>query len=283
MPKPASSRRKIVRRKKEKRSYLKWIIVGCVVVFVLLLLFFLRSKCWNAEGKFAVVKDNGQDVTVSLYDSNSKIQTDIIIPGNTQVLAAYGLGTWKLGSLWKLGMNEKMGGSLITRTISKNFSFPVFIWWDRLSLGDRLRLKLFTLLNREKKETILLKETGFLRKTVFLDGEEGYLVNKDAPENILSLFSDQEEFGNLLKAKIIDSTGIYGISDKVGKIIETMGIKVASISKGPDMNIDCRVLGKNKKLVKKAVLIFGCQESRVEDSSAFDLEINLGNNFNQEF
>lgn len=272
------------RRKKEKRIQLKWLVIAVILLLVGLSTFLLRTKYWNSEGKFAVVnKDYGGITVISLFDSKTDVQTDIVIPGNTQVLASYGLGTWKLQSLWELGINEKMGGSLITRTISKNFGFPIFIWWDKLSLGDKLRIRLFTLLNRERKEIIMLKETGFLKKTVFVDGESGYLVSNNVPEEVSSLFSDQQEFGNLLKAKILDSTGSYGISDKVGRIIETMGIKVASISKNSGMDGDCVISGKNKKLIKKIALILGCGESEVKDLNAFDLEINLGKKFTQRF
>ncbi len=277
-------RRRNIRKGKEKKlSLLKWIIAGVLLLLVGLLVFFLRAKYWNHDGKLAVVTDYGKDVVISLYDSRAGNRTDVVIPGNTQVLAAYGLGTWKLGSLWKLGVDEKIGGSLITRSISKNFSLPVFICWDNLSLGDKIKTKLFSLLNRNSKDIIYLKETSYLKKTVFLDGESGYLVNTDVPEEVSSLFSDQEEFGSFLKAKITDSTGSYNLANKVGRIIETMGIKVAVISKGSGFEFDCKVVGKNKELVGKAALILGCSQTETKDLTAFDLEIDLGKKFTQGF
>jgi len=262
---------------KRKRS--KRIIVGTLLLFTFIAFFFLRTKYWNPRGKLAVVIDRGQDVVISLYDSKAGNQTDIVIPGNTQVLAAYGLGTWKLESLWKLGSDEKIGGSLITRSISMNFGFPVYIWWDGLALGDKLRVNLFSLLNKKNKDTIFLSETGSLKKTVFLDGESGYQVTKDVQEEVSSLFSDQEEFGSFLKAKITDSSGSYAFANKVGRIIETMGIKVAAISKGPDSEGDCRISGKNKELIRKAALILGCSRHETKDLTSFDLEIYLGSQY----
>ncbi len=266
-----------------RRRNIRRIIVGILLLFVLATLFLLRTEYWNSKGKLAVVIDGGKDVVISLYDSRAGNRTDVVIPGNTQVLTAYGLGTWKLGSLWKLGVDEKIGGSLITRSISKNFSLPVFICWDNLSLGDKVKTKLFSFLNRNSKDTIYLKETSYLKKTVFLDGESGYLVNTDVPEEVSSLFSDQEEFGSFLKAKITDSTGSYNLANKVGRIIETMGIKVAVISKGSGFEFDCKVVGKNKELVGKVALILGCGQTETKDSTAFDLEIDLGEKFTQGF
>jgi hypothetical protein len=271
------------KRKKSQKSFFKWIALGVLVLIGGFLIFFLKVKYWNQHGKLGVVKSYGQDVVVSLYDVKEGMQTDIIIPANTQVLAAYGLGTWKLGSLWKLGSDEKIGGSLVTRTVSKNFGFPVFTWKDNLSAGDRLRIAIFNLLNRGGKDTIFLNETTALKKTVFMDGEKGYLVNSNIPEEILSLFSDEDEFGSLLKAKITDATGSYGIAAKVGGIIETMGIKVASISKDSNLNFGCRVIGKNTKLVRKVALILGCLETEIKASNAFDLDIHLGERFTQGF
>lgn len=258
---------------------MKRIIIGVVLLLIFAAVFFLRTKYWNPKGKLAVVINRGQEVVVSIFDPKANSQTDLVIPGNTQVLAAYGLGTWKLGSLWKLGSDEKIGGSLITRTISLNFGFPVFIWWDSLSPGDMLRISIFSFLNRNNKDVIYLKETNCLKKTVFLDGESGYLVNKDVPEEISSLFSDQGEFGTSLRAKISDSSGSLSAVNRVGRIIETMGIKVAAVSKSSDSEGDCKVLGKNKELIRKVALILGCGEAETKEAASFDLEIYLGNRY----
>lgn len=276
-------RKTVTRRKKEQKGLFKWFLMGAVFLGIIVLVYLLKPKYWNSHGKLAVVGSLGQDVVVFLYDAKGGSRTDIVIPANTQVLAAYGLGTWKLGSLWKLGSDEKIGGSLMVRTIALNFGFPVFVSQERLSVGDRLRMKIFSLVNRNNKDTIFLKETGFLKKTVFMDGEKGYVVNSDVPEEIISLFSNQEEFGSQLKAKIIDATGSYGIASKIGKIIETMGIKVASISKDLGYKSDCKVVGKESKLVAKVFLILGCSEKEVKTANAFDLEIYLGEKFTQGF
>lgn len=258
---------------------MKRIIIGVVLLLIFAAVFFLRTKYWNSKGKLAVVIDRGQEVVVSIFDPKAGSRTDLVIPGNTQVLAAYGLGTWKLGSLWKLGSDEKLGGSLITRTISINFGFPVFIWWDALSIGDMLRISIFSFLNRSNKDVIYLKETNCLKKTVFLDGESGYLVNKDIPEEISSLFSDQGEFGTSLRAKISGFSGSLSATNRVGRIIETMGIKVAAISKSSGFESACKVVGKNKELIRKVALILGCNETETKEAASFDLEISLGNQY----
>ena len=269
-------RRITQKRKKVNRNYLKRAIFLVLILIGGLLVFILRTKYWNNHGKTAVVGDRGGDVVISLFDSKADSQTEVIIPGETQVLAAYNLGTWKLKSLWKLGKDEKIGDSLMTRSISMNFGFPVFISWDGLSAGDKIRIILFSLFHRNRKDVIYLKDTNYLKKTVFLDGENGYLISNNIPEEISSLFSDQEEFGSLLKAKIIDSTDSYLVANKIGKIIQTMGIKVASISKGQDFKSDCKIIGKNKELVKKVSLVLGCRQTEIKDSISFDLEIYLG-------
>lgn len=270
----------IRKRKRERTGFTKWLIFGVILLTVGLLVYLFRPKYFGSTGKLAVVKSIADDVCISLYDRSNNSQTDIIIPGNTQVLAAYNLGTWKLTSLWKLGTDEKIGGKLIAKTLSMNFGFPVFSWWASLSPGDRLRLKLFSLINKGGKETILLTETGSLKKTVFTDGEKGYEVSSDIPERISSLFSDEDEFGSFLKAKIIDSSGSYGTAGKVGRIIETMGIKVASVSKDLGFKAGCKVMGKEKKLIEKVALILDCGEKEIV-KDGFDLEIYLGDKFTQ--
>ncbi len=283
MPRPSLAKRKAFKRNQGKHIRFKWLFIVLAFLLFLLLLFLLRTKYWNSNGKFSVVGSLNGDVVIYLYDTKSDSQTRLIIPGNTQVLASYGLGTWKLDSLWKLGLDEKIGGGLVVRSLAKNFGFPVYIWEEKLTMGDKLRIKLFSLLNKGNEEIIDLRKTGFLKQTVFIDGEKGYVVNKDAPEDVLSFFSEQEEFGSELKAKITDLTGMYGISEKVGRVIETMGIKVAAISKNSNTPGDCKVSGNNKKLIHKVALILDCSEVVLKDTETFDIELDLYNKFAQEF
>lgn len=292
------------KRFKHHNSWKKTILLVFLFV-VLVLTLTLRPKFWNGRDKLVMVINlDKEGVVVSTLDPVSHGLTNIFIPASTQTQVADELGSWKLGSVWQLGLNEKMGGELLARTIAKNFSFPVFAWSDKLGyglvngravdliravfssyktnikIGDRIRIAIFSLgVGKGDREEIDLSKTSFLRKSRFLDGEEGYVVAREIPENIAAVFSEGILSEKNLKARIIDYTNTPKVADRVGSVIEVMGVKVAAVSKENVKDINCKVSGKEKILVRKMVLIFDCSDNSGADKSNFDLEIEIGKLF----
>ena len=69
----------------------------------------------------------------------------------------------------------------------------------------------------------------------------------------------------------------------MGEILEVLGAKVASILKEQGDELDCVVVGKDKKIVKRIAAIFSCSAGNGEIEDGFDLEIVLGKNFVRRF
>lgn len=279
------------------------------LVFIYVGFVFLKTKYLNGQDKF-VMAVNGEDgVYVSVFDPGELSQSNIFIPGKTQVSVAGQLGSWKIGSVWQLGINEKMGGGLLARTISKNFGFPVVGWSGtsglgfvnghfrdlvksvfsayqvNLTMGDRLRLAFLILkIPNEGKETIDLSKSPLLKSARFLDGEDGFVIFGRIPEKIAAIFPDNRISKANFKAKIMDSSGRSGLAEKVGNIIEMMGVKVAVISKDEKgENFDCKVSGIDKSLVLNLSRILGCSENLKKEMDNFDLEVVLGSAFPKKF
>ena len=269
-------------------------LAGVVLILVLTVVIVFWPKYWNGKSKLAVVINRGEEgAMVSLFDPKQDEITNLFITGQTQVLAAGGFGPWKIKSLWQLGINEKIGGALLARTIAKNFGFPVAVWADglglgyqktNLTLGDRARLSLFSL--RVKKsdiEDIRLEETGMLKKSRFIDGEDGFLPTGEISAKIAAIFVSNQTTDQSLKAKIIDGSEKKNASPMVGKIIEVMGLKVAAIVQEGERIEGCFVSGNNPRLIEEIALIFGCKAEKKTLEGSFDVEIKIGEDFVNRF
>jgi len=305
-------RRHVCLKKKHQRNnshFLKIIVPLLFISFLLVLLIF-KPKIWSGKELTTVaVNKSESDISLLIFDPVEGEITNIIIPTITQVSVAGELGSWKLGSVWQLGLNEKMGGSLLSRTITKNFSFPTVAWADsqaygffeggaisllkatfaiyktNLTLGDRVRMALFTLrVQKSARDSFNIKDAGFLKKTKLVGGEEGYTVFGQIPEKLSAYFNIRNVSEKDLVARITDATERANISERVGKVIEVMGIKVGAITKEEGRDTTCVVMGKNKQLVKRLSLVFDCSVIVVNDDIGnFDIDIVLGKKFVEKF
>lgn len=279
------------------------------LVFMLFLILF-KISIWDGREKFILAVNRQDDVLVSVFDPKTETIVSVSIPQNVQITAAGELGTWKLGSLWKLGQNEKREGNLLAKTVTKNFGFPVYAWADykaagftrrkfseilpaivgnyktSLKIGDRIRLGLFILgVGPAKRTLINLAEVNeSLKKETFLDGSEGYVIRGDIPDRIMALFSNEVVAAKNYKARLVLNAERIKSIEAVSKVVEVMGIKVALVVKDSPEDMNCLVKGEDSKLVKSVALVLGCirqEKKRVEGN--FDIEIAFGEQFNKNF
>lgn len=276
---------------KRVRRHFPVAVLLLLLLVLAVLIYACRPKLWNSKEKL-IMATHGRNgnVTVSVMDPAGGTRSDIIIPGNLQVQVAGELGTWKLSSIWQLGVNEKKGGNLLAKTIVKNFGFPVVAWKDEetqksnLSLGDKLRLWIFNLRVRGNSiYEVDLSQTAFLKKTRFLDGESGYVVSGALPLEISALFFDDEISKGNLKARIVNFSNNSLVAEKLGQVIEIMGVKIASIEKRESADFDCNLSGSNIRLIDKLDLIFDCSNNSSEESGGYDVSLEIGKGFIRRF
>jgi hypothetical protein len=293
------------RRLEKRHVSLRKLLLLIILIGIVFFFLGLRGKYWNGKDKLSLgINKSGGEVIVASFDPANGEITTISIPENTQVQVARQLGTWKIGSVWQLGKNEKLGGQLLAETITKNFRFPVFLWADESSsafttgnfwptikailnpgktnvgLGDRVRIGLFSLsVKNTNRININLKETNCLKKTRLVDGEEGYLISGTIPGKITSAFSEEEISSQNLKAIIKDATQKPTIPERVGEIIEVLGIKVGTIKKEEKKDLDCEVLARQDYLRQKIARLFSCIEVKGQPEGNFDLEVRIGEKF----
>lgn len=294
--------------KRKKFSLLPFILIFVFLLFALFV-YFIKTSTWDSKGKFILAVNKQDGVLVSVFDPKTGTVVNVSIPQDVQVVAAGELGTWKLGSLWKLGHNEKREGDLLAKSVSKNFAFPVHAWGDNkaagfsqnrfgeilaaiignyktsLKIGDRIRLGLFVLgVGPSKRTMINLSDVNeCLKKDTFLDGTEGYVIRGGVPDRIIALFSDEIAAAKNYRARFVLRSKRIKSIDEVSRIVEVMGVKVASIVKDSPEDINCIVYGEDKKLIKYIALVLGCTGEEKGDGGNFDVEIVLGEQFNNNF
>lgn len=282
--------------------FVLFLVVFLVVLFVALTLILNKDKI------NMVVRGEAGEIYVSSFDFEAKKITTFVIPPTAELEVSRSLGKWKAKSLWQLSMNEKLGGALLSETVTRDFHFPTFLWADSLAQGfsdgkvatpflslfapyktnlgmlDKLRLFFIALTVKNfDRELIDLSKTSYLRKTKLADGEDGYVVTKNLPQELIYVFAESLINKKETRVEIIDLTGTYGVGESVGATIEVLGAKILATTKGPSDDSDCIVLGKDSTVVGKIAKVFSCEQGKGSAEDRFDIQIKIGKKFAQRF
>ncbi len=306
-----SARRQAFAARKNKKGKKSFPILKFLIPLFLILAFYLFLKLstnvWNGKDKISLVyQEAGGDVGVTVLDPVLSEVTTLIIPGDTQVDVARNYGTLRIKNVWQLGVNEKIGGSLLAETVTQNFLFPIFLWSSKspgldsgsfpnalnfiflprqtnISFGDRVQMGLFSLKVQDLEKTVInLGKSKFLEKRILNDGQSGYILEGPVSQRLTIYFSDNLIGDKNIKVNIIDLTGTPGISEKLGEILQVIGGKVVSIDKRAIAEeTDCTLTGNNSEAVKKVANLFSCEIGRTKTS--FDLDIKIGKKFAERF
>ncbi len=276
--------------KKKKRGMWKILILILAVIIILAALIwnFGIFRSWNGKSKISIADQKKGGVSIVVLDPASSTITTIDIPSNTEVEAAHQLGTWKLGSIGKLGDDEKLGGEFLKNTIINSFKFPVSAWvkdgQSNLTILDKLQIWLFTLsIGNSGKTNINLSDTNYLIKGKLIDGTMGYQINEVMPLNTKVLFTQVILAKANLNVEIENAGAGKTNSNMVGKTIEALGLNITSIKDVDITNDDCIVKGTSKEALDEISKIFSCQKEETKASDNFDLEIILGKKFKDRF
>lgn len=299
--------RRVKKEKKGKIIPLFFLFLAFILVLFLAFVFLFKGS-WDGKSKLVLVTPTKEgEILVSSFDPDGKKITTLKIPGNTQLAVSRELGSWKAKSLWQLGANEGLEGQLLSESMAINFHLPVTFWGEEkingfidggffsvmkavffqgktnLGLREKIRLAIFSLsVGEGRKEVIELGKTNYLKKVHLTDGEEGFIPSGPIGGKILLAFSDTTLSQKNLKVSIKDATGAYQEAEIVGGVVEVIGAKVASITRGGEEKLDCEVSGKDEVLISKIVSIFSCKKVKTQENN-FDVVIKLGSEFAKRF
>ena len=116
-------------------KFVLFFLVG-FIAFVFGVVFFSPNKFWDGKTRLALAIHNPDDsIAVAVFDPETNSISTLLIPQDVEVEVARQLGTWKAGSVWKLGINEKVGGKLVSETVTKALELPTEAWADTGAMG----------------------------------------------------------------------------------------------------------------------------------------------------
>ena len=309
---PVRSKRRLARVgriSKEKNKPRLGLILALIASVLLLLsgiFVFRQSKFYGQSSKLSLVTlDEIGNAQILVFDKTNKTITAIKVPAATEISASNQLGQWRVASLWKLGFDEKLGGSLLKNSLVKNFHLPIFVWADKPAMGfykgdvksiflavfsnyrssfglaDRIRLGLFSLrISARNKTDFDISETILVKKARLTDGQNGFrLTGSPIPLDLLAIFANAQIANSNFKVLIHDRGGGSAVAESVGKTLENMGVKVVGILDEPKQSGSCSLVAKNKVLANFVNLVVGCGTVSAVLDDALDLEITLGIDF----
>ena len=303
---PARRRKVRIKSKLNLKKLLVYVILG--IVFISLIGFTkLSQKNWNGEDKLTLVIRGEENVNIAIFDPKQAEIINIIIPDNTEVDVAEQKGIYKIQNIWELGENSKLGGNLLSRSVTKHFKLPVYLWADKyalgflesnptrlaktlfypystnLSLGDKFGLALFSLsVKNPKRSDIDFIESDYVKEKELLDGTTGYVTMGDLPPGISSLFPMSGMSENIYRIMIRDATGQFGLSEEVTKILEVLGGKVVSIVKEKEADGVCELRGKNQETLEVIAKLLPCSVKK-DSATNIDIEVYLGKDFGERY
>jgi hypothetical protein len=301
------AQRKIV---KTKRKFpLKLLLIPVFILLLVIIAVFTLPSKWDGKSKRSIaVQNSSGDVAVVILDPLVNTAAEITIPKETETDAAYGLGTWKMGSITKLGDDENLGGVFLKNTIIKSFDFPITDWADNnflnlisgnlvqefnaifttnstdFSILDKIKIASFALgVGNNSRVDINLSHSSYLQKNKLTDGSLGWEVSGSIPSNIESYFSIQNIANKNINVLINNNTGTNSRARLFANTLEVLGINVASIKIGNETDMNCKVTGESKEIVSKIADVFSCEINIGKPADNFDIQVDMGTKFKDRF
>ncbi len=245
-----------------------------LAVFVLTWGISAKGSYWdNTRLRVVSGSSSGSSVYI-LFDPRKGVVSLYPLDKEEEIETAYGLGQWKIGSLWKLGEQEKKGGGVMLRkSLMRGKGLPVEGYIHASSVvspfqlarvlltgldtdlvfADRVKLAWFTM--RAKMD---FKDT-FSEQAVSLTGED----LRTLTDGIVTIYSPDEMHDSSLKA--------------VSDVVSNLGGKVLDISRTEDA--ECSVKGVSD-FARKLARVFSC--TYVSDGKE-GVEFRIGTNLAREF
>jgi len=296
------------KKKKGKKGVSSLAFYSVLAVFIIasIIILFFNKKYFDGNSKIPVViqKTSG-DLALVVFDTKNDEINEFNIPKDTQFDVSRQLGSYKVASIWQLGINEHLQGDLVSESIVKTLKLPVLVWAEpqaygfakggffnilksvivpyktNLNLSDKIRLGIFSLsVGKDERSYIDLAQTQQFKRVGLPDGSLGYTPPESLSENITVYFVDELIQSKNYRVRIQDFTGDYSSAAISGEVIENIGAKVASVDKREkNDSLDCLVTGKDKYFTEKIAQLFGCTVDNSKDIGNFDLEMSIGTKF----
>ena len=202
-------------------------IIAAVVFLLIFILGFgiikngSDTRKWKGRGRYTVF-EVGNQIKVKSIDPKTKLGIRLELPEETLIKTLDERGDWKAPALSKLG--EKYGHKWLGNSLADFLGITYTLvedemgWWDKLTWWN---------LNREVKWTeVDLKGKNWLAETEAVDGERILGLGIGWSRKFGDLFYSQELAKSDLEVKVVNTTKIPGLANKIANRIESSGVRV---------------------------------------------------------
>ncbi len=245
---------------------------------VIFYLFFRQGAYWSGTGRFRIILgDENGSVTYLLMDQKRNEMDVYPLDPNLQIEAAHGLGSWKVKSLWKLGIQENRGGgAMLSESLIRGYGLPVEAYLNYSGPVEAFNLARHLLFTRDSD--LLFRD----RLTLTWYALHAHLTDEDALSTASILLSAEEL--NKVTDGIVTIAKTDSVKDSqvkaVSVLVANLGGKVLDFSTLEDNPSQyCSVSG-NSVFAQKLSQILSCSFSKVETDTT---HINLGEAFTKTF
>lgn len=308
MPAKRSRIKNFVPISKTKVWYLFLLLFILLLFASIMFLALAKESLWDGKSKLSYVIYRPNQIEVMVLDPSYKELTTVIIPQDTLVEVARGLGKTKIKNVYEIGVNEGLGGRLLSETITFSLALPAYHYvYDKsvsqktgalsflnnfqtifissessFSFLEKLRLFFALSLGKDLKRTaIKLDQTSFLKKTTLVDGSEGYIKTPFMPQSVQSLFGISDE---IFTVSVVNYLGSVANIDDLTETFSSLGGKVILVRKVNEtkkvyfknkQKVFCELRVKDKKLANEVKKYFQICNLVVFDQTEKSMEIEI--------
>ncbi len=245
-----------------------------ILSFVLSLVFFgvsYKKRIWKDESRLTYF-DLSNPIQLRSIDPVTKEAVFINLPQNLEVESVDGRGIWLLGKIAKAGTED-----WVLESLRWHFGIVDLRSRSDLTLWDWWRVQ--TLKKSIPEKNIDLTETGLITLEKTSDGLEIYKLSPHWYLQSPDWFSSANLIRQNLNVSIVNTTFQSGLGSRVTRSLETMGIKVQTLSTSGDNLKRCRLTFSSQvqKLPGFLILqnLFKC-EKIINESPGLNIKLELG-------
>lgn len=245
----------------------------------------IKSSNFAKSDRYNVLLD-AKPITLLSLNLPEKTAVAVTFPDDLYVPVAYGYGSYKMSSVYSVGMLDKRGQETLVATVENYLGVPLDGYFrvnreirgspknfflspailsaqSSVSLFDKIRLfiALFQL-QSSRLQTIDLNK--FAQPLVLADGTTAEAIDADQLDQKLSaLFFENNIREEGKRVEVINTTNRQGVGNKLARMLTQIGSSVISLST-QDLNLaSCQVQAEkdaiNSIIVRKMQKIFSCQ------------------------
>lgn len=242
-----------------------------------------NDRVWRGEHRVTFVIATNPPLLAS-YQAEPGELIIIQFPSRLEINSSFGLGRWKLESLYELGRQRGVGGEILAKTVQYALGIPVDGWMSEEGMSlvapsfqalfsyrldtnftffDKVRIAWeISTLKAGKRRLLSAEKLGMVKGARAADGSLGFVLEKQRVKDIvLREFQDTIIVGDGTGVGIVNGTNIAGAGEQIASVLEGLGARVIWVRTQSYDIPRCKILAKEERpsrTAKRLAALFSC-------------------------